>query len=163
MKISMQLALLSTVLVGTITADTSTGEKYYRKLATIEECEKIYHSPRCPSVIVFNSTTCSACEQMEPVLNNAARKYTRAKFYTYTVPEKGSKEIHKRGIFKIPSYPTTYFVKPRAQARREGGSMCAAEFDSITYEHVYGKPKPVARHHSPEIKKSLQERIENTH
>lgn len=167
MKMSIKLACLAMMLtqcaISTKAQPQPQGasEKYYKKLATIEECEKIYKTPRCPSIIVFNSTTCTACDQMEPTLNKLARKYTRARFYTYTVPDKGLKKIHERGVFNVPAFPTTYFIKPRAEARKERGAMGAQEFENITYQHIYGKPKP-----DPQpsiIKKSLQEKIENYH
>lgn len=132
----------------------SAEEKYYRHLTSMSEYEAAY-AARTPTIITFSSPTCSACDQMEPVFNGAAKKYKKAKFYTVNCKDAAFKELSKK--VKIPAYPTTHFIRPGQEPRIERGSMGAEEFDDIAFECVNGKKKP--RPTKPvSMKKSLQEK-----
>lgn len=132
-------------------------QKYYTEIKTMEEYEAACRA-FVPTVIVYTSPTCSACDAMEPGLNQCAKTYRQAKFYVVNGQDKKFKAAAKEA--KIQAYPTTHFLKAGAEPRIERGSMGEQEFDGIAYEFVYGKRKPLTkkRPRPIEIKKSLQEK-----
>ncbi len=158
-KLTIMGALISGVLPLIAAVDTkskSDTHKYYTVLKSIEEHDRACKSPY-PTVIMYNSSSCSACNLMEPGLNDCAQRYKKAKFYVVNAEDPALKEkIHKK--VKIEAYPTTYFRKRNEEPNVQRGSIEAEELDGIVYKFVNGKPKPFnSKAKSTAIKKSLQE------
>lgn len=133
-------------------------EKYYTVIKSMPEYERVCRA-RHPKIIVYNSSECTACDAMEPGLNECAKKYTQTKFYTVNALDKAFKGIQEK--VNIKAYPTTHFIKPGAKPRVERGSMSADELDGICYHFVHGKSRPYTPKAPPsEIKKSLEEKVD---
>ncbi len=141
----------------------SSTQKYYKEIKSIKEHDRVCDGSY-PSVIVYNSSACSACTLMEPGLNECAKTYPKAKFYVVNAEDPAiKKELHEK--VKLKGYPTTYFRKTGQEPRVERGSIPADELDEIVYHFMTGKRKPY-KNSKPssdkpeEIKKSLQEEQE---
>ncbi len=134
------------------------AEKHYTVITDMAEYNRVCKSRR-PTIIAYNSSTCTACDMMEPGFNECAKKYPQADFYCLDAQDDAFKGLTKKA--NIKGYPTTHFIRPGKPPRIERGSMGAQELDSIVYEFVHGKRKPFVRKAEPvEIKKSLQEETE---
>lgn len=107
-----------------------------KPIKTLKEYVEISSKPTLPTIIVFNSTSCTACTLMEPGLEAAAKKYVgKAQFYTLNTSDAEFKglaaKMKEAGMPKIEAYPTTHFLKAGTQPRAERGSMGTQEIDSI--------------------------------
>ncbi len=98
-----------------------------------------------PTIIVFNSKACTACDQHKDALEPVAAEYKRADFYSFDASGDDLKTFREE--HKIAGYPTTQFIN-KGKKRSEMGSMGEQELGGIVYEMVTGKrkiPKPIKK------------------
>nr|MBA2307342.1 thioredoxin family protein [Candidatus Dependentiae bacterium] len=93
-----------------------------KEITCVEDYNRVKNATK-PTVIVFNSPSCDACTRMEPFINAASDnpEYEGVDFYSINTQEEALKELPKSE--KIPAYPTTLFIKPGKEPRRERGGM----------------------------------------
>ncbi len=114
-----------------------------KKIATMDEFETVCKSTE-PCVVVFNSSTCSACDSMEQAMQPVIAEYPKCTFYSVQASDEAFKTLDKKKL-QIKAWPTTHFIKRGKVARNERGAMSEAEFDKFTYELVNDKPKPLPK------------------
>ena len=61
-----------------------------------------------PTVIMFTSSTCSACDSLKDALAPVIKMYPQVEYYTVDVSSRPFKGITKE--LNLPAYPTTYFI-----------------------------------------------------
>jgi thiol-disulfide isomerase/thioredoxin len=110
-------------------ADTASPKaKNYEEITSRARYDEIIKSTE-PRVIAFYKTTCGACDQMDPHLNEVAGKYkNKAKCYVIDLEKdaKGFGPLIKE--HKLEGIPTTLFLKT-AEVRRERGAMQKDELE----------------------------------
>ena len=122
-------------------------------IKTLDEYVAIISKLTVPTIIVFNSSSCTACTFMEPGLKAAVKKYgEKARFYTINTSDPAFKglaeKMKQKNMPKIEAYPTTHFLNEGTQPRAERGSMGAQEIDNAVKQLVSKdviKGKPVAK------------------
>jgi len=140
MKYAMIIVIASFSFLAVATMKKNKTWKNYAVIRTMAEYEQACKAT-VPTVITFNSPTCNFCTQMEPHLNAAAGKYTRARFYVIeNTKVEAFKELPTK--VKIEGYPTTHFRVPGQEVRVERGAMSPQEIEDICYEITMGKKKP---------------------
>ncbi len=127
-----------------------------KKITTMGEYEKVCKSSG-PCVIVFNSSSCTACESMAKDMEPITQNYPRCSFYSVQTSDEAFKGLDKQKL-EIKAWPTTHFIKNGAVTRNERGAMGEAELDRYVSEHVNGKPKPAPRVQAQPAKKAVAAR-----
>lgn len=115
------------------------GENLYAKATDIKDVAAYRDiiKKQGPKVIVFSSTTCTACDSHMQALDEAAKKHPKVAFYSFDVGD--LPDLRKE--LEIKYYPTTHFLPLGKKIDR---SMGAAEIEEILYELVNGKKKSEA-------------------
>lgn len=123
--------LLITLLIGAavniVHAKTTT-------LKDVKEYRELVKS-QGPKVIVFSSSTCSACDSHMQALEEVAKSYPQVRYFSFNVED--LPDLRKE--LEIKYYPTTHFLP---NGKKFDRSIAAAEFDDILYELVNGTKKP---------------------
>ncbi len=114
-----------------------------KEITTLKEYETISKAIRRPTVFVFNSSTCQACNLLNKAVETVAKTYSnQANFYRINdLKSDAFKGLPQK--LKIKGYPTTYLTKPGAEPCSERGSMEVDELDKLVYRLIHGKPKPM--------------------
>ena len=124
-----------------------------KEITTLKKYETISKAIRRPTVFVFNSSTCQACDVLNKTVETVAATYKKkADFYRINdLKSDAFKGLPQK--LKIKGYPTTYLVKPGAEPCPERGSMEVDELDKLVYKLIHGKPKPVITQPAQSAKK----------
>lgn len=109
------------------------SEKEYRRLAKSSS----------PTVIVFNSDSCSACDDHKDDLEPLQTKYRNVSFYSFNASGDDLAAFRKEK--NIQGYPTTEFIKGGKIQRSLLGAFGEDPCDGFVYELVHGKPRPMKR------------------
>ena len=96
-----------------------------------------------PTVIMFNSATCQACDVMKKELKPVMKKYLEVDFYSVESTNDAFKGIAKE--LNIKAYPTTHFIKKGITTRKERGSMGESEIERAVYKLVHNKDMPLPK------------------
>lgn len=124
-----------------------------KTIKTLDEYVGIIGKLDVPTIIVFNSSTCEACDFMLPGLKAAIKKYgEKARFYCINTSDPAFKglaeKLKQQKMPKIEAYPTTHFLKKDTQPRAERGSMGAQEIENavkLLLSKDVIQEKPVAK------------------
>ena len=111
-------------------------------ITTRKNLDRIFKSGG-PTVIMFNSATCQACDAMKKTLEPLAKKYLDVDFYSVESSNDAFKGIAKE--LDIKAYPTTRFIKKGMKTRSERGSMGTQEIKNILDTMVSNKDMPVTK------------------
>jgi thiol-disulfide isomerase/thioredoxin len=135
------IALLSCAAVELVYAKTTS-------IKDVKEYREVVKS-QGPKVIVFSSSTCTACDSHMQALEEVAKNYPQVGYFSFNVED--LPDLRKE--LDIKYYPTTHFHPSGKKFDRSIGS---AEFDEILYESVNGKKKPAP---APAPRKPSPERL----
>jgi thiol-disulfide isomerase/thioredoxin len=130
----MHLPLKSLTLLGALILPVLIQSSSLKSIKTLDEYVALSSKPAMPTVVVFNSTSCTACTLMEPGLADAQKKYAgQVTIYTLNTSDPAFKGLHAKmkelKLPKIEAYPTTHFIKKGTQLLAERGSLGDKEID----------------------------------
>ena len=134
---SIFVALLSVLAAHEVGAASKIKE-----LKSLAEYKSAAKSTR-PTVIVFNSDTCTACDDHEEDLEPLAEKYTGVSFYSFNAGADDLADFRKEK--KIRGYPTTEFIVKGKLNRSMLGTYGEDALDQVIYPMVHGKPRPAKK------------------